>query len=196
MDEQPGDGHETVVERFPPTNGRFTGILGLACAGVVLVLSLAAWDTGRALGVGIVACLGAVLVWVTLLRPALWTTEHHLVMRNMLHTDRIPLAAIGRVVVGQVLAVTVDGKRYVSPVIGYTARQTIKAKAGRGASTKAPSAVDTPQIFVEERIRHLASEHRERFGEREGTSVRRTFAWPELAAIALLVAAYLVWLLL
>jgi hypothetical protein len=96
MTEQDDD---AVVERFPPTSGRVSGILGLVTAGIVLVLAVSAWDTGTALGVAIVAVLGAVLVWGALLRPALWATGRDLVMRGMFHTDRVPLAAIDRVVV-------------------------------------------------------------------------------------------------
>jgi hypothetical protein len=194
MTDQPGDRDETVVERFHPTNGRLSGFLGLGCAAVVLVLAIAARDTGRALGVAIIACLGAILVWAALLRPALWATERHLVMRGMLHTDRVPLVAISRVVVAQVLAVTANGHRYLSPVIGYSARQTIKAKSASVAGrAKAPTAMDTYQVFVEERILHLASEQRELHGETT-EPVRRSYAWPEIAGIALTLAAFVVWL--
>ena len=197
MTEQPGETHqgdETVVERFHPTSGRLSGFLGLGAAAVILVLAVAGWDTGRALGVAIAACLGAILVWVALLRPAMWVTEHHLVMRSMLHTDRIPLGSITRVVVGQVVAVTAAGKRYLSPVVGYSARQTIKAKsAGLAGTARTPTATDTYQVFVEERIRHLADEHRVLHGEQAETVVR-TYAWLEIAGIAVTAVAFLVWL--
>lgn len=194
MTDQPEDAPEPVVDRFHPTNGRFSGFVGLACAAIVLGLCVAAWDAGRPLGVGILACLGAVLVWVTLLRPALWATEHHLVMRNMFHTDHVPLGSIGRVAVGQVLAITSHDKRYVSPVVGYTARQSLKARAaGPSTRSKPPSPVDDYQVFVEQRIAHLAQEHRDRFGATD-RPVRRTFAWPEIVAVVVLVAAFAVWL--
>jgi hypothetical protein len=193
MVDQPDNADETVVERFHPTNGRFSGFLGLGCAAVVLVLAVAAWDTGRALGVAIVACLGGVLVWVAMLRPALWATEHDLVLRSMFHTDRVPLGSIDKVAVGQVLAVTAGGKRYVSPVIGYTARQSIKAKAGSARDTKPQTPVDSYQVFVEERIAHLAKEHRDRFGD-VGARVRRSYAWPEIAGVAVTAVAFVIWL--
>jgi hypothetical protein len=184
------------VQQFQPTNGRISAYLGLACAAVVLVLALAARDTGQPLGIAILAVLGALLVWVILLRPAVWTTERDLVMRSMLYTDTIPLRSIERVVVGQVLAVFAAGRRFVSAAIGYSTRQTIKqrseARSGRGTPR---TAADTYQVFVEERLVHLAQQDRDRYADGE-TAPRRTFAWPEIAGLAVLVVAFLVWLVL
>ena len=176
---------DAVVERFHATNGRFSGYLGLVCAGIVLVLSIASWGGAHAPVVAVAALLGALLVWVALLRPALWASRDHLVMRNMLHTDHVPLGSITKVVVGQVLAVVAADRRYTSPVVGYTARQTLRARAKR--DRPAPTAMDTYQVFVEERITHLAREHREL--RRDAGEVRRTLAWPEIAALVALVVA-------
>jgi Flp pilus assembly protein TadB len=182
------------VQQFQPTNGRASGYLGLACAAVVLVLALAARSTGQPLGVAILAVLGALLVWVILLRPAVWTTERDLVMRSMFHTDTIPLRSIERVAVGQVLAVFAAGRRFVSAAIGYSTRQTVRmrteARTGRGTPR---TAADTYQVFVEERLVHLAQEDRDRYADGE-TAPRRSIAWPEIAGIAVLVVAFLVWL--
>jgi hypothetical protein len=186
---------EPAVERFHATNGRTSGWLGLVCAAVILVLAIAGWSTGRPLGVAILALLGALLVWVVMLRPAMWATGRDLVLRSMYHTDAIPLAAIDRVAVGQVTAVSVGGRRYVSPVVGYTARPTVKQRsAAKKADAKAATALDTYQVFVEERISHLAGEARDRYADAAGP-VRRTYAWPEVAGTVVLVAAFLVWLL-
>lgn len=179
---------DAVVERFHATNGRVSGYLGLACAAVVLALAIASWDADRAPTIAIAALLGALLVWVALLRPALWAGRDHLVMRNMFHTDHVPLAAITRVAVGQVLAVVAGGRRYTSPVVGYSARQTLRSRAGAARNRPAPTALDTYQVFVEERITHLARERRELAGDAD-PRVRRTIAWPELAAAAVLVVA-------
>jgi hypothetical protein len=200
MTEQDSD---AVVERFQPTSGRVSGVLGLVTAAVVLVLAVAAWDPGRPLGVAIVAVLGALLVWTALLRPALWVTSRDLVLRSMFHTDRVPLAAIDKVVVTQVLAATAGGRRYVSPTIGYTARQTVKSRIqARGATRPAPSPLTSHQAFVEERLNHLARDSRDRLGITRGSAeqealaadVRRTYAWPEIVAVAACVVAFVVWL--
>jgi len=184
---EPGS-HE-VVERFHATNGRASGYLGLAAAALALALAIQSWGGEHPPVVAVAAVLGAVLVWVSLLRPALWVTQDHLVMRSMFHTDHLPLGGISKVVVGQVLAVQVSGKRYASPVIAYTARQLLRASRAR--DKQPATATDAYQVFVEERINHLAQQHRELHGEAD-EPVRRTWAWPEIAAVALLVVALVV----
>jgi hypothetical protein len=185
---------DDVVQRFHATNGRVPGYVGLAGAAVVLVLAVLARDTGVALAVGIGACLAAVLTWAVLLRPALWATEHHLVMRGMFHTDHLPLGLITTVAVAQVLAVNAGGKRYVSPVIGYTAREVLRARRGPRDAEQPKTPADSYPLFVEERIRHLAAEHRALHGPTE-EPVRRTWAWPEIAGVAVGALALVVWAL-
>lgn len=177
-----------VVERFPPTSGRVSGVIGLVTAAVVLGLAIWPRDTGTPLGVAIVACFGALVTWVTLLRPALWVTTDDLVLRNMLVTTYVPLAAIDRVITAQVLAVIAGEQRYVSPVIGYSLRQTV---TGRNRDAKAPTAADTYQVFVEERIMHHAKTAREKGAP--ATAVRRSLAWPEIAGLVVLAVAFVVW---
>lgn len=207
MTEQADD---RVVERFRPTSGRLSGVLGLVTAGVVLVLAVLGWDGGATLGVMIVAVLGAVLVWAALLRPALWATGRDLVMRGMFHTDRVPLAAIDRVRVTQVLTVSVGERSLVSPVVGYSLRRMTKNRfqppdrmEPTGPAGGAPPEAREHQAFVESRIVHLASTAREQAGVRPGSAeqraladdVRRSWAWPEIAACLALAAAFAVWLL-
>jgi hypothetical protein len=199
------DDDAAVVERFAPTSGRVSGIVGLITAGVVLILAVLGWDTGTPLGIAIVAVLGAVLVWSAMLRPALWTTHRDLVFRGIVSTTRVPLAAIDSVVVTQVLAVKAGDQRYVSPVIGYTVRQTVKAKVrnGQAPATSASGPTQEHQAFVEARIGYAAQDARDRLGIRKGSpeqqalaaGVRRTWAWPELAAVVLLSVGFVVWLL-
>jgi hypothetical protein len=195
-----------VVERFAPTSGRISGVVGLITAGVVLILAVLGWDAGTPLGVAIVALLGALLVWAAMLRPALWTTTSELVMRGMFGTHWIPLAAIDTVIVTQVLAVKVGDRRFVSPVIGYTVRQTMKSKVrdAQSPSSSAPAPTQEHQAFVEARIAYVAQDARDRLGIRKGSpeqqalaaGVRHTWAWPELAAAAVLVLAFVVWVIL
>ncbi|GAA4713199.1 hypothetical protein GCM10023349_35520 [Nocardioides conyzicola] len=192
------------MERFTPTSGRVSGIVGLITAGVVLVVAVVDWDAGTPLGVAILSLLGALLVWSALLRPAVWVTSRDLVLRGMFSTTRVPLAAIDSVIVTQVLAVKVGEHRYVSPVIGYTVRQTMKAKVREGQSptSSSPGPAADHQAFVEARIAHMAQDTRDRLGIRKGSpeqqalaaQVRRTCAVPELAAGAVVVLAFLVWL--
>jgi hypothetical protein len=192
MSDQPT---KPAVERFHATNGRFSGYVGLGCAALILAFAVAAWDSDRPLGVAILALLGGLLVWAVMLRPSMWATDRYLVMRGIYHTDTIPLAAVDKVAVGQVTAVTVGEKRYLSPVVGYTARQTVKQRsAAKKPGSEAPSAVDTYQVFVEDRITHLVREAKERYTD-GAADARRTHAWPEIAGTLVLLAAFLVWLL-
>lgn len=196
----PGD---AVVQRFRPTSGLITGVLGLLTAAAVLVAAVLEFDRGTPLGVAIVALLGALLVWAAMLRPALWVTGRDLVMRGMFHTDRIPLAAIEQISVTQVFAVWAGGQRYVSPVVGYTVRQSVRSRfKGRGVTDQGERVTDTHQEFVLARIEHLAQEAAQQAGVRRrspeqralAAGVRRTWAWPEIAAAAVLAAAFVVWL--
>ena len=52
-----------------------------------------------------------------------------LVLRNMLSTIHLPLAAIEEIAVQQVMAVRVGGKRYVCAGVGRTLRQAMKGSA-------------------------------------------------------------------
>ena len=184
-----------VTERFHATTGQVSGYFALAVTLGILVLAIVPWETGRPVGVAILALLGTLLVWCAMLRPALWATERTLVMRGMFHTDEIPLGSIEQVAVSQVVAVSTGDRRYHSPVVGYTARQKIRTRrrTARG-DAPTPTAADTYQVYVEERILQLAKEDRERFPALEG-GARRTWAWPEIAGSVLLVGAWLVWLL-
>jgi hypothetical protein len=98
------------VERFQPTSGRLTAVLVLLLAGVVVVVGVADWGS---IGAPVVAgaVLAAVLAWASMLRPALWATDDELVMRNMLETVHVPLAAVEQLAVRQVLAVRAGDKR-------------------------------------------------------------------------------------
>lgn len=202
MSHNPGDVPSAApqTERFPPSNGVVSGYIGLAITVGILVLAVLPWDAGRPLGVAILATLGILLVWATLLRPALWVSGRTLVLRGIFHSDHVPLGAIDRVAVSQVTAISVRGKRYVSPVVGFTARQKSRNRrhdlraVGADVPPPARTATNTYQVYVEERIAQLAKEDRELHGPTDAP-VRRTWAWPELAGTAVLIGAFLVWLL-
>lgn len=117
---------EKPVERFHATSGHVMGILGLILAASMVVVGIMDIHHGYALSLIFGAAAFGVLVWAALLRPHVWATAEDLVMRNMLHTVWIPLVAIETVVVRQVLSVTAGERRFVSPAIGRTLRETVK----------------------------------------------------------------------
>lgn len=187
---------EEAVERFQPTSGRILGVVGLVLAASVVVLGLLNRDRGFPLPIVTAALAGAVLVWQTMLRPRVWVTPDDLVMRNMLHTAWIPLAAIERVVVRQVLAVSAGEKRYVSPAVGRPWRQSVKAGRATGTKDVAQSYPD----FVEERISRLAEDARAKAGVQLlsdeqlalASGVRRAWAWPEVVALVVTTVLFVV----
>ena len=179
---------EEPVERFRPTSGRLLGVVGLVLVAALVLAGIL--DNDGRLPVTMIA--GAVvfgaLVWSAMLRPGVWVTESDLVLRNMLDTIRIPLAAIESVAVRQVLAVGAGDSRYVSPAIGHTWRQTFKSSRGAAPQT----ATESYPVFVEERITQLAEDARARLGVKRysdeqvalASGVRREPAWPEIAVLA------------
>ena len=189
---------EEKVERFEPTGGRVLGVIALVAAVAVVVIGIVDRDHGYPLSVVLGAAGFGILVWAAMLRPRVWVTEEQLVMRNMLHTVRIPLAAIEQVAVRQVLAVSAGEQRFVSPAIGRSLRQTVKANR-----KTEPSATESYPVFVEERISRLAEDARAQRGVRRfsdeqaalAAGVHRTWAWPEIAGLAFFGLAFLVSLL-
>lgn len=187
--------HEPV-ERFRPTSGRILGVVALVIALAVVVIGVVDREAGFSAPVVAAAVVIGVLVWSAMLRPKVWVTQQDLVLRNMLHTVCIPLAAIEQVAVRQVLAVSAGEKRFVSPAIGRNWRQAFRANR----AARQPTAVESYPVFVEERIAQLAEDARARSGVTllsdeqlvlaEG--VRRTWAWPEIVALALASLAFVV----
>ncbi len=167
------------VERFHPTSGRPTGILGLVVVAVVLITVVVDQGTGIPPWLVSGCALAATVIWVVLLRPAAWVAGTDLVLRNMLDVRTVPLAAIERVAVGQMLVVVVEGRRYSNAGIGRSRRQSLRdARLGADALPGESSY----GAFVETRLAGLSEDARAR-GEHAG-AVRRQWAWPEITALA------------
>lgn len=179
------------AERFPATGGRVTGILILALAAGVVVLAVAERDESWALSLGLFALTFGAVAWASMLRPTLAVEGDRLVMRNMVNTVEVPLAAIEQVAVRQVLAIRAGERRYVSPVVGKTRRRLARAERGSARETSAPGEMNYAD-FVEERIRSLAEASRAARGVALlsdeqlalAADVRRTWDWPAVGAMA------------
>jgi hypothetical protein len=180
---------EPVDETFPPTGGRLSGLFALAIGALLVVLGLVDGVSLVSVGFGL---LFAALAWTSLLRPRVAIESDHLVLRNMVNTVRVPLAAVEEVVVRQVLAVRAGDKRYTSPAIGRTRRQLTKEGLRGAASNDAGSAEPVFGVFVQDRIRQRAKEARDRAGitlasaEQDALAerVRREPAVPEILMLA------------
>jgi hypothetical protein len=183
-------------ERFKATSGRVTGVIALAIAVVVLLLPV--FDRGLDMPAWLLwlAAIGAVLAWAAMLKPAIWVHGDDLVMRNMLETVTIPLAAVEQIAVRQVTAVRAGEKRYVSPAIGKSWRQALKTGKARDEGHAPTSYAET----FEDRVWQLADDARARLGIANTSDeqlelaqkVRRQPAWLEIAALAITVAGFVV----
>jgi hypothetical protein len=196
------------IERFRPTSGRVSGWLTIAIAAVVAVLGLAYLDVGFPLPVVTAAVLVGVLAWAAMVRPALWVRDREvLVLRNMLETVEVRLAAVEEMALRQVLVLRAADRRWVSTVVGRSWQRSLTSGRRKGRSggdaSGAARAVAYPD-FVEERLRHLVEEARERAGVRPGSpeqlalpdAVRLERAWLPIGLIALAAVLFLVTLFL
>jgi hypothetical protein len=194
------DHDDTKVEKFAPNGGTAIAIIG----GLVVVGFVVGWVLdmdGVPLWVPAVALLGGVVIYTSTVRPRVWIQGRELVLRNMLTTIHLPLAAIEEIAVQQVMAVRAGGKRYVCSGVGRTLRQAMKGSAAMrarehmGGLRGELAAVREPGMnyadFVEIRVQELVNEDRMRRGVKRyspeadelARQVRREPAWPEIAAL-------------
>ena len=200
-------GQDEVVERFKPTSGQVLGWIGLTLVALVVVIGLVDRTHGFPPPVVAGALVLGVLDWAAMLKPRVLVVGRWLVLRNMLETTRIPLAAVEEIAVQQVLAVRVGERRFVSPAVGRSLRQALKTRGGpapTAAAVEARDATASYPDFVEERIRHLADEARTLEGvarysaeqDALGAQVRREPALLEIGLLVLTTVAFVVTLLL
>jgi len=188
------DDADRVVERFHATSGRVTGWMAVALSAAVVVAGLAYLDEGFPAWVAAAALLLGVLAWAAMLRPALWATQRHLVMRNLAETVHIRLEAVEEIAVRQVLAVRADDRRWVSSVVGRSWRKAITARRAPDASGEAREGMPYAD-FVEDQLRTLVDRARTAAGVRAGSpeqlalpdAVRREPAWLPLSLVAVAV---------
>ncbi|WP_148571083.1 hypothetical protein [Nocardioides caldifontis] len=193
----------TPVERFRPTSGRFVGGASLVAAAFVLVLTAVTEPNLTGVRICLLVALAGVVVWAVLLRPRATAYDDTLVLHNQVSDWHLPLAKVDDVAVRHTLNVWVGGKRYSCPGIGRASRQMVRGSDGNPTSVFArrndarQGGGDAASIgevdyatFVENRIDELA-----RIARRDGgepPAVRRSWAVPELTAMAVLALAAVV----
>ena len=194
---------DVTVEKFAPNGGTVVAVIGaVVVLGFVVGWALdpdevPLWVPGATLFAG-------VLLYTSTVRPRVLVVGHDLVLRNMLSTTYIPLAAIEELAVRQVLAVRAGDTRYVCAGVGRSMRQAMKGSAIQRAreemgglrSDAEAAAMREPGMnyadFVEIRLQELVNEDRARRGiarfspeaEELAKQIRRELAWPEIAALA------------
>lgn len=186
---------DDVVESFRPTSGRITGVIALALVATIVLVGLLDREQGFPPSVVWASLVVGVVVWSAMLRPRLWVTSSDVVMRNMFSTVWVPLIAIEQIIVRQVVAMRAGDARYVSPAVGKSWRKTL-------TSSKEPrlGAAQSYPAFVEERLHQLAEDARAKAGIAllsdeqlaAADGVRRSWAWPEIAALTVAVTGLVV----
>ena len=192
--------HDGRVEKFAPNGGTVMAVLGA----VVVAVFVVTWalDADRIdFWVPSMAIFFGIVLYASTVRPRVMVKDHDLVLRNMLSTISIPLAAVEEVAVRQVLAVRAGGKRYVCAGVGRTLRQALKGSAVekaraemgglRGEMAKTAEVGMSYADFVEVRITELVNEDRMRRGiakyspeaDELAKQIRREPAWPEIAGL-------------
>jgi hypothetical protein len=190
-----------TVEKFAPNGGTAIAVIG----GLVALGFVLAWifdRAGVALWVPAIALFGAVLLYMSTVRPRVMVRDRELVLRNMVSTVYLPLASVEEIAVRQVMAVRAGGKRYVCAGVGRTVRQAMKGSAVQrareemgGLRAEMAKATREPGMnyadFVEIRIQELVNEDRMRRGIKRyspeadelAKQVRREPALLELGAL-------------
>ena len=190
---------EPETEKFRPTNSRVFGILAVLTALVIPVL----WVVDRSAHIPgwlvWASLLFGVLAFGSMLLPAISLTPERLVLRNMLETVSIPLAAVEQVAVRQVTAVLAGEKRYVNPAIGKSWRAALRSGRAPESDPTALAPANPHDIsyadFVQQRIYQRASQERDRLGIPNSSDeqleaargIERAPFWPMIVAVAICV---------
>ena len=205
---------ERVLERFKPTTGTLIGIAGLLVAAFALGYVLISVHTVVGLRIGLGAVFGAVVVWVSQLRPRVTAYTKQLHLKGPLRDALVPYVLIDEVTMAQTLNVWVGEQRFMCIGIGKSLGSDIRQRAKkerqgsllgssrtREFSEKAELAAPDQtamsyHTFVVTRIEELVDQAkrdlRRSGGSTEGEQVRRPYAVPEIVALAVTGLAFLV----
>jgi hypothetical protein len=198
---------------FRPTSGTAVGWTGVVLASIGLVAALVDDHTLGGARFALAAAIFGLLVYCFMLRPRLVIGRSHLELRNPFGSWHVPLAGVRKVVVRAVTRVYTDDRRFDGVAVGRPVRSMVRGKHGRQASvgvpglgatriTEDPTATRAPRgqldtdmvadLVVEQIL--LAADRAREAAEPTGTPTR-SWAWPELTALAVLVVALVVSLL-
>ena len=132
--------------------------------------------------------------WVVLIRPTVALTADRLLVRSMVSEAWLPLASVEEVRISQFVVVRAGGRTWSSTGLGRNRHQVLRL--GRGDANPRTEKSD----LVEDRIRQGADDARARAGIQRlsdeqfalAAGVRRSWAWPVIAILAMLAAVFLV----
>jgi hypothetical protein len=184
-------------QRYGPTSGGISGVLGLVVSAVLIASSFAGGITLAGVRFGLAAALGGVLVWAYLLRPRIVIESggHTLLLRNPFVDIRIPIATVRVVAVKAVTSVTTeDERRYDAVAVGYSVRNIVRGQRtvarivdrpiglGMSEPTQRPAAAHLPDQPVQQLMTEqiLAAADRARDARAPGGPAKRSPAMLEL----------------
>jgi hypothetical protein len=210
--QEPTD-HELPLERFKPTSGVVVGWCGLAMGVLLIGYVVVAEHSLLGLRVALGSAFAGVVVWVTQLRPRVTAYQGTLVLHGTVSDVAVPYLAVDEVSMGQTLNVWSGGRRYVcigiGKPVGFDSRQRLRAQRTGGllggnrvsqvtGSDLSLDGSPTYQSFVLSRIGDLVAAARQHPRDPSAAvpPVRTTYAVPELAALVVTGAAFLVSLVL
>lgn len=163
------------ADKFRTTGGPFVGWLGIAAAAAVVVMALV--DGGSSSVAPVAgAVLAGTLLWTFLIRPAVILADADLVLRGPISDTRLPLGGIDTLVVGAFLTVGADGAKFTNAAVGRSLRQSRRDRSREQLHEMSVGAV------IEARLVAAIDNAREQGAP--AASVRRTWAWPEIAVLA------------
>lgn len=184
-----------VLERFPPTSGRWLGVATLALLAVVAGFVLADGQITARLGLLVGLAAVALVSWVVLVRPTVHAREDHLLLRNLVRDTEVPWHLVEHVRASQTLRVTVGDRVHHGVAVGRSARADVRAQRNRSGQQPSESPHPSPDYldYVVDRITRLASEQAAASADRP--SVTHRWARVELLlGLVLALAGVALWL--
>lgn len=171
------------------SGGLVAGVIGIATAVGLVAFGVVSDRDGFAPWAFPLLLAFGVLSWAILIRPAVLLHRDELELRNVLHSQWIPFARIDDVQVKQVTKVHVGDQTYVAAGLGRSRRAIHHdARAGQDGGREQYSL----GWLVEEKVRRRMNPHD---AVTDPAPVRRTWAVPEIAALAVFAVALVIALL-
>lgn len=203
---------------FRPTSGTGVGWSGIVLAAIALGSVLFGDHSIGGARFGLASAIFGLLVWCFMLRPRVVIGSTDLELRNPFYSWHVPLVSIRKVAVRAITRVYTDERRYDGVAVGRPARSLMPGRPARQQSLGVPGFgatrigedpnasrmpkgqldADMTADFVVEQILAAADRARElaQPDAPEPGTPSRSWAWPELAVLAVLVVALVVTLLL
>lgn len=173
------------------TGGLASGVIGIVTAVGLFVFGVVSDRDGFAPWAFPLLLAFGVLSWAILIRPAVLLHRDVLELRNVLHSRWIPFARIDDLQVTQVTKVRVGDQTYVAAGLGRSRRAIVQDARAEADGARGQHSLGW---LVEEKVRRRMNPH-DAVPDPDPAPVRRTWAVPEIAALAAFAVALVIALL-